>query len=323
MTLNIAIAQSIILTILGYDDTDGSDHDSNEENNKYCDEAAFDKFLNEIISVVADPNPASRHSTGIWLLALAKNCSKKPSISKRIDVLQNAFTELLSDDSEFVQDVASRGLGLLWEMSKDQSNLADSLLNQLLGGKRQVLQVADDKNTKIFEEGQMGKTPTGLVEYCIKSFLFCVRLNQFLLSCRGNITTYKELCSLASDLNKPGIFKLKIAFISLKEINVLLSCVWFWCTEMIYQFMQLANSNAQWNSKLGAAFGLKSISNIAKDQMKPHLEKIVPRLFRYRYDPTPKIQNSMISVWDSIVSDSKETIELYYWAIFEELGNLV
>lgn len=86
--------------------------------------------------------------------------------------------------------------------------------------------------------------------------------------------------------------------------------------------MQLANSNAQWNSKLGAAFGLKSISNVAKDQMKPHLEKIVPRLFRYRYDPTPKIQNSMISVWDSIVSDSKETIELYYWAIFDELGKI-
>lgn len=83
--------------------------------------------------------------------------------------------------------------------------------------------------------------------------------------------------------------------------------------------MQLANNNAQWNSKLGAAFGLKSISNVAKDQMKPYLEKIVPRLYRYKYDPTPKIQNSMISIWDSIVSDSKETIELYYWAIFDEL----
>lgn len=108
----------------------------------------------------------------------------------------------------------------------------------------------------------------------------------------GNITTYKELCSLASDLNKP---------------------------EMIYQFMQLANHNAAWNSKLGAAFGLKSISKAAKDQMKPFLEKIVPRLYRYKYDPTPKIQNSMISIWDSIVSDSKETVEMYYWAIFDEL----
>lgn len=81
----------------------------------------------------------------------------------------------------------------------------------------------------------------------------------------------------------------------------------------------MANNNAQWNSKLGAAFGLKSISKVAKDQMKPHLEKIVPRLYRYKYDPTPKIQNSMISIWDSIVSDSKETIEMFYWAIFDEL----
>lgn len=108
----------------------------------------------------------------------------------------------------------------------------------------------------------------------------------------GNITTYKELCSLASDLNQP---------------------------EMIYQFMQLANHNAAWNSKLGAAFGLKSISSAAKQQMQPYLGKIVPRLYRYKYDPTPKIQNSMISIWDSIVSDSKETVEKYYWEIFEEL----
>lgn len=88
---------------------------------------------------------------------------------------------------------------------------------------------------------------------------------------------------------------------------------------MIYQFMQLANNNAQWNSKLGAAFGLKSISHVAKDRMKPYLEKIVPRLFRYKYDPTPKIQNSMISIWDSIVSDSKDTVETYYWGILDEL----
>lgn len=118
-------------------------------------------------------------------------------------------------------------------MSGDQKDLADSLLNQLIGGKRQVVQVAEDKNTKLFEEGVLGKTPTG-----------------------GNITTYKELCNLASDMNKP---------------------------EMIYQFMQLANNNAQWNSKLGAAFGSKSISIVAKHQMKPYLEKIVPRLFRYRF----------------------------------------
>lgn len=88
---------------------------------------------------------------------------------------------------------------------------------------------------------------------------------------------------------------------------------------MIYQFMQLANHNAKWNSKLGAAFGLKSISKEAKIEMQPYLGKIVPRLYRYKYDPTPKIQNSMISIWDSVVSDSKEIVELYYWDILKEL----
>lgn len=106
------------------------------------------------------------------------------------------------------------------------------------------------------------------------------------------MTTYKELCSLASDLNKP---------------------------EMIYQFMQLANHNAAWNSKLGAAFGLKSLSNESKAKMQPFLGKIVPRLYRYKYDPTPKIQNSMMSIWDAIVFDSKEIVERYYWNIMREI----
>lgn len=122
----------------------------------------------------------------------------------------------------------------------------------------------------MFEEGVLGKTPTG-----------------------GNITTYKELCSLASDLNQP---------------------------DLIYQFMQLANHNSMWNSKLGAAFGLQSISKLAKVKMEPYLIKIVPRLFRYKYDPTPKIQNSMISIWESIIADTNETIELYYWQIVDELN---
>lgn len=106
------------------------------------------------------------------------------------------------------------------------------------------------------------------------------------------MSTYKELCSLASDLNKP---------------------------EMIYQFTQLASQNASSSSILVAAFDLKSPSTVANDQMKPLIEKIVPRLFRYKYHPTPRFQNSMISIWDSLVSDTKASVELHYWAILDEL----
>lgn len=98
--MNIAIAQSIVLTVLGHE-TDGST--DTETFNPYCDDKCFGEFLNSIIRMVADPNPISRHSTGIWLLALVKNCSKREPIYKRKDILQYAFTELLSDDSgEFI-----------------------------------------------------------------------------------------------------------------------------------------------------------------------------------------------------------------------------
>lgn len=170
---------------------------------------------------------------------------------------------------ELVQDVSSRGLGIVYSLcdTNTQEELSSKLLEQLTGGRRQALKVNED--TKVFEEGALGKAPTG-----------------------GGLSTYKELCALASDLNQP---------------------------EMIYQFMQLANHNAAWQSKLGAAFGIKSISKVAKAKMQPHLGKIVPRLFRYRYDPTPKIQNSMCSIWDSVVVDSKATIEFYYWDILEDV----
>lgn len=65
---------------------------------------------------------------------------------------------------------------------------------------------------------------------------------------------------------------------------------------------------------------MKSISGVAKVKMQPYLSKIVPRLFRYKYDPTPKIQNSMISIWDSVVIDNKETMELYYWEILDDVS---
>ncbi|XP_016928880.3 proteasome-associated protein ECM29 homolog [Drosophila suzukii] len=265
--LNIAISEAIVNTLCGYDVNKGQPDEKFV--NKHCNDGDFEQFLNSLIRLVTEPNPHSRQAISVWLLAVVKHCSKRPAVLAKKELLQFAFTELLSDDSEFVQDVASRGLGLVYSLSDSgsQTDLANSLLDQLIGGKRKVNQVSAD--TELFAEGMLGKTPTG-----------------------GNITTYKELCSLASDLNQP---------------------------DMIYQFMQLANHNATWTSKLGAAFGLKTLSAESRQKMQPYLGRIIPRLYRYKYDPTPKIQNSMISIWDTIVSDSKEVTERYYWEILREL----
>lgn len=163
--LNIAIAQCIVFTVLGHEAND--DH-STVALNPYCDDTLLDKFLGSIIRMVSDPSPASRNATAVWLLALVKNCSMRKSIYSNRQILQYAFTELLSDDSEFVQDVASRGLGLVFALSdpNNQTDLANSLLDQLIGGKRQVNQVNAD--TQLFEEGVLGKTPTGYASHSSK-----------------------------------------------------------------------------------------------------------------------------------------------------------
>lgn len=95
--------------------------------------------------------------------------------------------------------MSSKGLALIYENSNEENKkkLVAGLLDQLLSGKRAVQQVTG--STKLFEEGQLGVAPDG-----------------------GNLSTYKELCSLASDLNQP---------------------------DLIYKFMHLANHNAIWNSK--------------------------------------------------------------------------
>ncbi|XP_058829138.1 proteasome-associated protein ECM29 homolog [Topomyia yanbarensis] len=265
--LHIAMGQALVYTIQGLS---SGERQADQDSVGNINDEMLNWFLIELVRKVNEPHAYLKQACAIWLLAIVKNCSKRKPVENNRQILQLAFTDLLSEDNELVQDVASRGLGIVYSISTNdnQEELSNLLLDQLVGGRRQVQKVTED--TKLFEEGVLGKAPSG-----------------------GNLTTYKELCSLASDLNQP---------------------------EMIYQFMQLANHNATWNSKLGAAFGLQSISKSAKLKMEPYLGKIVPRLFRYKYDPTPKIQNSMISIWDSVVSDSKTTVEAYYWEILDDVS---
>lgn len=73
-------------------------------------------------------------------------------------MLKKLFSSTLP---ELVQDVASRGLGIVYSISSNdsQEELSNLLLDQLIGGRRQVQKVTED--TKLFEEGVLGKAPTG------------------------------------------------------------------------------------------------------------------------------------------------------------------
>ncbi|XP_014680930.1 PREDICTED: proteasome-associated protein ECM29 homolog [Priapulus caudatus] len=215
-------------------------------------------------------NAITRQAACVWLLTLVSKAAEHEAVTARLIDIQTSFINMLADTDELTQDVASKGLGLVYERGGEEAKkqLVDLLLDTLMTGRRKKTEVTD--NTKIFEPGTLGKAPGG----------------------SGSLTTYKELCSLASDLNQP---------------------------DLVYKFMHLANHHAMWNSKKGAAFGFTVIATQARDQLEPHLPKIIPRLYRYQYDPNAKIQQAMTSVWNALVADSKKMVDLYMKDILQDL----
>ena len=106
------------------------------------------------------------------------------------------------------------------------------------------------------------------------------------------ISTYQSILSLASDMNQP---------------------------ELVYKFMQLASHNAMWQSRKGAAFGFSTILIQAEKELEPYLKDLIPRLYRFQYDPNPKVNEAMTSIWKALVKDPKNTIDKYFDIIVKDL----
>ena len=79
--------------------------------------------------------------------------------------IQCAFMQCLCDSDEITQDVASRGLSLVYEMTADdeKQEMIGLLMDSLMHGNKQKRQV--DKDSKIFEEGALGVSPDGFVNF--------------------------------------------------------------------------------------------------------------------------------------------------------------
>ncbi|XP_059580609.1 proteasome adapter and scaffold protein ECM29 isoform X4 [Alligator mississippiensis] len=239
-----------------------------------------DVKVNDVVSWVLDlilnkhivsPNPHVRQAACIWLLSMVKKLSTHKEIKSHLKEIQNAFVSVLSDNDELSQDVASKGLGLVYELGneQDQQELVTTLVDTLMTGKRIKHEVTGE--TVVFQ-GALGKTPDG-----------------------QGLSTYKELCSLASDLSQP---------------------------DLVYKFMNLANHHAMWNSRKGAAFGFNVIATKAGEQLAPFLPQLVPRLYRYQFDPNLGIRQAMTSIWNALVTD-KSAVDKYMKEILEDLiGNL-
>jgi proteasome component ECM29 len=107
----------------------------------------------------------------------------------------------------------------------------------------------------------------------------------------GEFSTYKDLCQVATEMGQP---------------------------DLVYKFLDLASHHSIWNSKMGAAFSLGSIASTG-DRLKPHLKKLIPKLYRYQHDPNPKIKETMRTIWQTLVLSPAEAVTEHFDAIMEDL----
>ncbi|CAD5112276.1 DgyrCDS1505 [Dimorphilus gyrociliatus] len=241
-------------------------------NNLSVDDDRIGKIMTELITVLFNSqNPHIRQAGCIWLHSVLRYCSSfHPGILSRLPEIQNAFIKLLVDRDELTQGLASQALSIVFERSptSDQNKMVSTLVDALMGKKKHKQELTPD--TKLFEEGALGQTPDG-----------------------QNLSTYRELCSIANDLNQP---------------------------DLVYKFLHLANHQAVWNSMKGAAIGFKSIASNASDQLAPHLDIIIPKLYRYQFDPNPKVQAAMSSIWNALVPDGHKSVPEHFLKILLELN---
>jgi len=69
----------------------------------------------------------------------------------------------------------------------------------------------------------------------------------------------------------------------------------------------------------GAAVGFSTIAKQAGEQLSPYLDKILPKLYRYQFDPSPRIQLAMSSIWNSLVTDNQKTVVKHLQMSFSTL----
>lgn len=166
-------------------------------------------------------------------------------------MVQSYLTELTSD---FVQETASKGMALVY--LRGDKKMQEDLIWNLIGS--------------ITSEVRPSTTVTGTVS--AETQILGINTSD-----AGEVSTYKEICNLASDTGNP---------------------------ELIYRFLALSSHSTLWQSRKGAAIGMGSL--LDQFSMQELLERnpiyakrLVPKLYRLCRDPNPGVAKAMQDIWDA------------------------
>lgn len=66
-----------------------------------------------------------------------------------------------------------------------------------------------------------------------------------------------------------------------------------------------------------------SIAKLAGEQLGPYIANLVPKLYRYQYDPNARVRDSMSHIWRALVAEPKKTVDQHFAAILQELLKVI
>jgi proteasome component ECM29 len=290
--------------ILGANSADATVTSLSERHISLCHAIVDHTLRRPLVSIHAQ----ERTAAAVWLLCIIHACGRIPSVlDSRLPIIQSAFIRLLGEKSEFAQESAANGLSVVYDCSpvSMRDALVHGMIDTFTTGRKSTdatLPSSATEDASGSETASVGAGPAGLA-----------------LTAAGD-SAYKELCAFANEVGQP---------------------------DLIYRFLALSSHHASWHAKSGSSLVFEALlrSNARKEvcwypfrihlvdvtvtfvtsscsiahQIEPHLMKLVPRLYRYQYDPTPRVQDAMSRLWMVLVNDPKVVVTAQFEPILKEL----
>ena len=214
----------------------------------------LEKVLSFSLEQLSKGSQVARAASCTWLLCVIKFSTRLPASS--YPSLQSRLTLALTDSNQFTQEAAAKALALLYEKT-DSPALKEELVAALM---------------RTFTSG---------------AHKLSADTEVVLDSEKGEVSTMKELMTVANDMGQP---------------------------DLVYRFMDIASHHSAWQSRMGSAFTLQSILG-SSAAMKEKVVELLPKLYLYQFDPNPKIKDSMRQLWQSLIDHPKPMIDAHFHPI--------
>lgn len=156
----------------------------------------LESVCDKVISGCSASKPSLKKASAIWLLSLVKNCGHIQVMQDRLRKCQAAFTGLLGNRDEVVQESGAQGLGLVYDIGDRalKDDLVRDLVNSFTASNSGLGGGKVSADTELFEQGAL---PTGE---------------------GASVNTYKDIMNLAAEAGDPTLV---YRFMSLASNNAI------------------------------------------------------------------------------------------------------